>query len=128
MTKLKFHDFEVYPEWWCIVVSDEEDSYLSSSYKNKFTEEEEQKIKSKMRVYTSDGGRDDIERLREDTKTGVWAGYNIKRYDLIILNAVLMGFTTEQLYILNEIIFDPETANKSMMHRRVSAYTKRKFQ
>ena len=24
---LKFLDFEVYPKWWCLTVSDEEESY-----------------------------------------------------------------------------------------------------
>lgn len=57
--KLKFFDWEVYPEWWCVVVSDEEDHYTSSPLNYKFTEEEELRIKDKMRVYSSDGGVDE---------------------------------------------------------------------
>lgn len=104
MSKLKFIDFETYPEWWCVVVSDEEPSYLSSAYKYKFTREEEDIIKSKMRVYNSDEGTDGINRYIADTSTGVLTGYNSKRFDLIIQKCVAMHFTPRQIYIASQII------------------------
>ena len=65
--KHKFFDFETYPNWWAVVVSDEEDYYLSSAYNYQFTKEEEEKIKSKMRVYTSDDGIEGIRAYLKDT-------------------------------------------------------------
>ena len=103
MSKLKFLDFETFPEWWCVVVSDE-DTYLSSAYKYKFTKEEELAIKSKMRVYTSDGGLDETKRYLADTSTGVLSGYNIKGFDLIIQKCIAMNFTPRQVYIASQII------------------------
>jgi len=115
MSKLKFFDFETYPEWWCVVVSDEEDSYLSSTYKYKFTKEEEDNIKSKMRLYTSDDGIDGINRYLEDTSTGVLSGYNSKRFDMIIQKCISLHFTPRQIYIASQIIteknFYPEEMN-----------------
>ena len=55
--KLKFFDIEVFPDWWCLVVSDEEPSYKSKAYTHLFDKEEETNIKSKMRIYTSDTDR-----------------------------------------------------------------------
>ena len=49
---LKFFDFEVFPEWWCVVVSDEEETYPGGVYNNKFDQETEYKIKDKM-IYVS---------------------------------------------------------------------------
>jgi len=104
MAKLKFFDFETYPEWWCVVVSDEEDSYLSSAYKYKFTKEEEDKIKRSMRFYSSDGGIEEIKKYLEDTSTGVLTGYYSKNFDLIIQKCVSMHFTPRQIYIASQII------------------------
>ena len=77
---LKFFDFEVFPNWWCCVVSDEEEQYPGGIYNNKFDKETEDKIKSKMRIYTSDDP-DSAMKLKADMSTGVVCGYNIKRYD-----------------------------------------------
>lgn len=127
--KMKFFDFEVFKNWWCVVVSDEEDSYLSSPYNYKFTKEEEYKIKDKMRVYTSDMPQEKINEFKQDIVKGVACGYNIKGYDLIILNGVMMNFTPHQLYVLSELIISKgATANKDVEHMRIATYAKRKFQ
>lgn len=97
--KLKFYDYETYPEWWCCAVSDEEDYYLSSAYDFKFTLEEELKIKSKMRVYTSDGGEEAYRGLIQDLMTGVNTGYNTKHFDQVLNKCVSMHFTPRQIYI-----------------------------
>lgn len=109
----KFFDFEVFPNWWCVVVSDEEDTYPGGMYNNAFTKEDENRIKDKMRIYTSDDikTREDVEMLKREFKEGVLCGYNIKGYDLNILKAVLNGATPQTVYKVNELLlskFDPE--------------------
>lgn len=127
--KMKFFDFEVFKNWWCVVVSDEEDEYQSSPYNYKFTKEEEYKIKYKMRVYTSDMPQEKIDEFKKDIVKGVAAGYNIKGYDLIILNGVMMNFTPHQLYVMSELIINKgATANKDLEHMRIATYAKRKYQ
>lgn len=125
---MKFFDFEVYPEWWCVTISDKEQTYNSSPYNYAFTIEEEENIKSKMRVYTSDMPWEVINtKLREDVSKGVLTGYNIKFYDLVILNAVLMRFTPHQLSVLNDILIHPERANIDSEHTRISQFAKKKY-
>lgn len=102
--KMKFFDFETYPDWWCVVVSDEEPSYNSKKYDYKFTLEEERAIKSKMRVYTSDDGPEGIKRYLADTATGVLSGYNSKRFDMIMQKCISMHFTPRQVYIASQIV------------------------
>ena len=105
MNNLKFFDFEVFERWWCCVVSDEEPSYPGKAYKNEFTSEDEQRIKSKMRVYTSDGDLTEVRKaLLQELSTGVLCGYNIKRYDLIIAKCIFAGFTPERLKMANDIL------------------------
>lgn len=101
--KLKFIDFETYPEYWCCVVSDEEDEYESSVYDFKFTPAEEQKIKDKMRVYSSDN-KNDYDNLMRDVRVGVVTGYNIKRFDLILFKCIELKFTPRQLYIVSQVL------------------------
>lgn len=118
---LKFFDFEVYPNWWCCVVSDEEETYPGGIYNNQFDKETEYKIKSKMRIYTSDNP-DAAKKLKEDLMTGVICGYNIKRYDLVIAKCVFNGFTPRKLYIASEILVRPELANIDAEHIRVASF------
>lgn len=127
--KLKFFDFETYPEWWCVVVSDEEDNYLSSAYKYKFTKEEERNIKNKMRVYTSDEGTEGIKRYLADTSVGVLSGYYIKGFDLIIQKCISMHFTPRQIYIASQVIsekhsYPPELNVTQTEIARISAYVR----
>jgi hypothetical protein len=100
---LKFFDFEVFPEWWCCVVSDEEDQYPGGIYNNKFDKNTEDRIKSKMRIYTSDDS-DSAMKLKTDLSTKVVCGYNIKRYDLVIAKCLFAGFTPRKLYIASQIL------------------------
>lgn len=122
--KLKFFDFEVFKNWWCVVISDEEDSYNSKPYNYAFTDEEELKIKNKMRVYSSDMPLEKINQLRQDIKTGIACGYNIKKYDLIILSAVFLNFTPHQIHILSDILIHPDLAYKNNEYARISQYAK----
>ncbi len=102
--KMKFYDFETYPNWWCVVVSDEEASYNSKPYNYQFTKEEENTIKNKMRVYTSDDGIDGIKAWLKDASNGVLTGYNSKRFDLIIQKCISLHFTPRQVYIAAQIL------------------------
>ena len=126
LDRLKFFDFEVFPNWWCCVVSDQEDSYPGGIYKNKFDKETELSIKSKMRVYTSDDPQA-ASKLLADLSIGVVCGYNIKDYDLRIAKGVFSGFSPQKLAIANEIIishFAPEVAYKDAEHTRVASFLK----
>ena len=102
--KMKFFDFETFPDWWCVVVSDEEPTYRSKAYNYAFTHDEELAIKNKMRVYTSDEGKDGILRYLEDSSTGVLTGYNSKRFDMIIQKCLSMHFTPRQIFIAAQVI------------------------
>lgn len=102
--KLKFYDYETYPDWWCCVVSDEDDNYPESEYAFNFTAEDEKRIKSNMRVYTSDGGTESYKALLTDLSTGVNTGYNSKRFDQVISKCISMHFTPRQVYIAAMII------------------------
>lgn len=123
MNNLKFFDFEVYPKYWCCVVSDEEDTYPGGAYNNKFNKEIEDNIKSKMRVYTSDDPQAAL-KLKEDLSTGVVCGYNIKRYDLIIAKCLFSGFSPEKLRIANDLLINPESVNYTPEAARIESYIK----
>jgi hypothetical protein len=126
--KMKFFDFEIYPDWWCVAISDEEPEYASSAYKFKFTPEEEKKIKDKMRVYTSDGGVDSYKQVIQDLSTGCLSGYNIKRFDMIIVKCVSMHFTPRQIYIASQILVNNTNFGDlnitSAEVNRISAYVR----
>ena len=123
MNNLKFFDFEVFPEWWCCVVSDEEESYPGKLYKNEFTDETEQQIKSKMRVYTSDDSNAAIN-LKNDLLTKVLCGYNIKRYDLIIAKCIFAGYTPERVYTASQLLVEAESPEQDAEHMRISQFIK----
>ena len=122
--RLKFFDFEVFPNWWCCVVSDEEHEYPGGVYNNAFTKDDEIKIKDKMRVYHS--GQGSVKEVRDalyaEMKTGILCGYNIKRYDLKILKCVMYGFTPERLYKASELLVDEELAYMSPDNRRIAEF------
>lgn len=102
--KMKFFDFETYPNWWCVVVSDEEPTYKSKSYHYAFDKVEEATIKNKMRVYTSDEGIEGVNKYLADTSSGVLTGYNSKRFDMIIQRCIALHFTPRQVYIAAQIL------------------------
>ena len=125
---LRFFDFEVYPEWWCLVVSDEEDQYPGGLFDNKFDAEIEKRIKDKMRVYTSDMPAEVLRaKIREEFMHAISCGYNIKRFDMIMVKCVLAGFTPRKLYIASQILIDDgktDLANKDAEHQRIASFIK----
>lgn len=125
MNNLKFFDFEVFPNWWCCVVSDEEPTYPGKLYDNKFDKETEQKIKSKMRIYTSDSDLVEVrEALKKELSTGVLCGYNIKRYDLMIAKCIFAGFSPQKLKKANDMIINPLLKNVDFEHARIAEFIK----
>lgn len=126
---LKFIDFEVYPDWWCLVVSDERDTYPGGMGKNEFTQADELAIKNDMRVYRSDMADPETLRriVRNELIKGVLCGYNIKRYDLIIAKCIIAGFAPRKVRIASEILIDDGktgVANKDAEHMRIASYIK----
>ena len=125
---LKFLDFEVYPEWWCLVVSDEEETYPGKAYVNMFDAETEKRIKDKMRVYTSDSNKEEvIANMKQDLTKGVLCGYNIKRYDMIIARCIMDGFGPRNLYIASQLLIDESLAYTSAEYIKVYNYLKSKY-
>lgn len=120
---LKFFDFEVFPNWWCCVVSDEEETYPGGIYNNQFDKETEQLIKSKMRVYTSDD-TNSAQALKADLMKGTIAGYNIKRYDLIIAKCIFAGFSPERLYIASQLLVNAIDPYSSAETARIFSFIK----
>lgn len=122
---LKFFDFEVFPEWWCVVISDElpEERYKSVMYHCHTDKEEELQIKSKMRVYTSDDANV-VELLREDFSHGVFAGYNNKSYDNKIAKCVMRGLSPEKVFKASEILINPNKAFESDENMRIASFVR----
>jgi len=126
MNNFTFFDFEVYPEWWCVVLSNEEENYPGGMYNNQFTDEDEIRIKSKMRVFESDTfDINEYKELKGICDNMIGCGYNIKGYDLQILYGVLKGYTTSQLYILSQSIIDDDLRMNSPIHSSLYNATKR---
>jgi|LGVE01.1.fsa_nt_gb DNA polymerase len=132
--RLKFFDIESYPSFWGIIASDQEDSYDSSPHNNKLNKAEELRIKAKMREYTSDQGREGLMRLKRDMSSGVLTGFNNKRYDQIILNCILAGFTALEVYIASNLVIhrkNPDKYNAFLREYpdgyRIANYIRRKF-
>lgn len=119
MYKLKeeFFDFEVFPNWWCVVLGKyPQDEVITEKLKNDFL------------VITSDMPDAREVLLKEvNNKEYAFFGYNNKHYDNIILNGVASGFNPRQLKILNDIMMNPEAAYLSAEHMRISPFARKKY-
>ncbi len=120
--KTKFYDCEVFPNWWCVVVSDLDQDVIPKSKAYSYTADVEYEniVKANMRVYTSENPND-REKLLKDLSTGVIMGYNIKRYDNIIIKLLAEGFGPKSLYIASDIIIHPNNINLSDKHQRIGS-------
>lgn len=116
--KLRFFDFEVFPHWWCCVFGDmPADGHCEPNIKEQF-----------VVVQSSDNAaRQRLMDMFYEPDTCL-LGYNIKRYDLIIANAIYQGFTPEQVKIINDLLirFD-KCANASKEHIRLQPFVKKKI-
>lgn len=116
--KEQFFDFEVFDGWWCCVLGKyPENEIIPESIKEDFT------------VIRSDrpGAREDLLSIICNREY-VNIGYNIKKYDNIILNGISLGFTPRQLKILSDIIIRPECARCSAEHERIAQFAKKRYQ
>ena len=137
--KLRFFDFEVFPNWWCCVFGDmpdvpiTEDNRLAITYDNDVLLENDtriinDKIKDTFVVVRSDepNARDKLLQLmREEGYANV--GYNIKKYDLMIANAVYQGFTPREIKIISDLIIHPDWQFKTKEHMRLFSFSKRRI-
>jgi hypothetical protein len=102
---LVIFDFEVFPEWWCIVYNVYPDS------------------ENPLYVITSDDD-DYFGKLYDVTKLGYLCGFNIKGYDLQILDGILNGWTPGDLYDHSQsIINDSDGRWKSLSFWRKFEFT-----
>lgn len=79
-------DIEVYPRWWCIVYSNPDDM-------------------SNLEVITSEY-RDYIKIIKKLIIKRVLIGFNVKGYDLRILNAIVDGADAYRIYELSKAIIN----------------------
>lgn len=121
--KLRFFDFEVYPHWWCVTFGEFPEGKLSQDNRWDFVKEE---IKKDFVTIDSDDpkARDKIIEMIQDV---CCPGYNIKKYDLMILNAVYQGFSPEQIKIISDIIVNPSLAYQSKEHMRLAPFAKKRM-
>ncbi len=114
--KLRFFDFEVYPNWWCCAFGDLPDDSFDESIKDTFT------------VVTSDShnAREELLQLLQEEYVCV-SGWNIKGYDLMIGNAIYQGCTPQQVKMVNDVIINPRMAYETKEHMRFSTFAKKKL-
>lgn len=113
----QFFDFEVFPNWWCCVIGRyPQDDNIPETIKDDFI------------VVTSKDS--DCRRILMSylcDKRYCCFGYNNKRYDNIIFNGIVNGFSPRQIKILNDIIIDPEKEYEDYEHMRIAPFAKRGY-
>lgn len=119
--RIRFFDFEVFPDWWCCVFGDLPENAVKST-------DVTESIKNNFVCVSSDdtNAREKLISLLKEQGYAV-AGYNIKRYDLIIANAIYQGFTPQQIKIINDIIINPSLAYSSKEHLRLQSFTRKRL-
>lgn len=121
--KLRFFDFEVYPHWWCVSFGDFPEGQLNQDNRWDFIKEE---IKKDFFTITSDdsNARDKVLNAIKDV---CCPGYNIKKYDLVILNAIYQGFTPEQIKIISDLATNKASPNDSKEHLRLYPFASKRM-
>lgn len=125
--KTIFFDFETFSTWWCVSFG-EHDLQDWSDYKELGQDKFEEKVKSEMYTITSDDP-DYLSKLnnlfyRDDV---IFSGYNIKHFDLVLLNGILKGFTPIEVKRLSDLIINEDLAETSIEYYRLAGFVKRKF-
>ena len=92
----RFFDFEVFEDWWCCSFGDLPDDV-------KIIDES---IKNSMVTITSDivDAKDALMTMFD--KAMCMTGYNIKGYDLMIANAIRVGFNCHEVKVISDIIIN----------------------
>lgn len=121
--KLRFFDFEVYPHWWCVTFGDFPEGELSQDNRWDFVKED---IKKDFQVIASDDPKARDKALMA-IKDVCCPGYNIKKYDLTIMNAVYQGFTPEQIKIISDLTIKTASPNQSKEHLRLAPFANKRM-
>ena len=119
--RMRFFDFEVTPNWWLCVFGDYPERVKPKDKIPESVKEAFVKVNSDM----PDARDRLLKMLRENDF--VQSGYNIKRYDLIIANAIYQGFTPQQVYIISSMIINPACTYSSKEHIRLAPFANKKL-
>lgn len=127
MAKARFFDLEIFETWWCCSFGDH-DLQDWSDYKELGQDAFEEKVKSEMFTITSDDPNY-LQRFREifNDDEIIFSGYNIKHYDLVLVNGILKGFSPHEIKVLSDVIIDEELAMTSAEHYKMLGLAKRKY-
>ena len=127
MAKARFFDFETFETWWCCTFGDH-DLQDWSDYKELGQDAFEEKVKSEMFTITSDDPRY-LEKMREiyNDDDIIFSGYNIKHFDLVLVNGILKGFSPREIKRLSDVIINEELALTSVEHYKMVGFRKRKY-
>lgn len=118
--KLKFFDFEVFPEWWCCTFGDLPDGMEDVNLL-------QDDLKDTFRVVSSDdpNARDKLMAEFKDGK--VMTGYNIKGYDLEITNGIYQSFSPAELYMLSQLIVGKERIQDEKTARMIQPFVTKRY-
>ncbi len=118
--KLRFFDFEVFPEWWCCTFGDLPDDVTELSHL-------QENLKESFRVVSSDdvNARDAL--MKEFREGRVMTGYNIKGYDLEITNGIYQSFDPETLYCLSQLIVNKETPKDQKLAQMLIPFVTKRY-
>lgn len=113
----RFIDFEVFEHWWCCVAYDYDKENFSREhvYQNRY-------------VVTSNdmNARDKLMQLLKEP--GIYLfGQNIKKYDLIIANAIYQGLPPEDVKVVSDIIINANIVFSSKRHAMLQNFAKRRL-
>lgn len=117
MDTYRFIDFEVFAHWWCCIAYDYDKDNFSRS-----------EVYAHRYVVTSDDfdARDKLMRLLKEP--GIYLfGQNIKKYDLIVANAIYQGLPPEDVKVVSDIIINPNVVFSSKHHAMLQAFAKKRL-
>lgn len=122
--KLRFFDFETFPNWWCVTFGDFEAHGIDKPYDVDIP----RSIKDDFVVITSDmsNAREQMLAQLRDPNV-ILSGYNIKHFDLIVAQAIYQGCTPEEVCIVANMIIEPELKYTSDRHQRLYSRTYKRF-
>lgn len=117
MDTYRFIDFEVFAHWWCCICYDYDADNFSREH-----------VYANRIVITSNdkNPRDKLIKTLKDPYVYLF-GQNIKKYDLIVANAIYQGLPPEDVKIISDIIINPTIVNTSRQHMMLANLAKRRL-
>lgn len=122
--KLRFFDFEVYKHWWTCGFGDlPEDIETVEQLR-----EREDELKKTFVSVRSDRGnpRDELMKLLREENV-CCPGYNIKKYDNYIANAVYQGFDPDCVAIVNDFLIHKNKQPQNSEEKRMAIFANRRL-